>query len=59
VTLGLAFVSFLAMQWAGISKYGVVHHFQNMIPPGLAHVAAAHHDPGRAAGHVHAPVRAS
>jgi F-type H+-transporting ATPase subunit a len=35
VTLGLAFVSFLAMQWAGISKYGVVHHFQNMIPPGL------------------------
>jgi len=35
VTLGLAFVSFLAMQWAGISKYGVVHHFHNMIPPGL------------------------
>jgi F-type H+-transporting ATPase subunit a len=35
VTLGLAFISFLAMQWAGISKYGVVHHFQNMIPPGL------------------------
>ena len=35
VTLGLAFVSFLAMQWAGISKYGLVHHFQNMIPPGL------------------------
>jgi len=35
VTLGLAFVSFLAMQWAGISKFGVVHHFQNMIPPGL------------------------
>ncbi len=35
VTLGLAFISFLAMQWAGISKYGVVHHFRNMIPPGL------------------------
>jgi len=35
VTLGLAFVSFLAMQWAGISKYGLLHHFQNMIPPGL------------------------
>src|SRR6185369_533218 len=35
VTLGLAFVSFLAMQWAGISKYGVVHHFQNMVPSGL------------------------
>jgi F-type H+-transporting ATPase subunit a len=35
VTMGLAFVAFLAMQWAGISKYGFVHHFQNMIPPGL------------------------
>lgn len=35
VTLGLAFVSFLAMQWAGIRKYGLVHHFKNMIPPGL------------------------
>ena len=35
VTMGLAFVSFLAMQWAGISKFGLVHHFQNMIPPGL------------------------
>jgi F-type H+-transporting ATPase subunit a len=35
VTMGLAIVSFLAMQWAGISKYGVVHHFKNMIPPGL------------------------
>jgi F-type H+-transporting ATPase subunit a len=35
VTLGLAFVSFLAMQWAGISKHGLVHHFQNMVPPGL------------------------
>jgi F-type H+-transporting ATPase subunit a len=35
VTMGLAIVSFLAMQWAGISKYGVVPHFQNMIPPGL------------------------
>jgi F-type H+-transporting ATPase subunit a len=35
VTMGLAIVAFLAMQWAGISKYGVVHHFKNMIPPGL------------------------
>jgi F-type H+-transporting ATPase subunit a len=35
VTLGLALWAFLAMQWAGIRKYGVVHHFQNMIPPGL------------------------
>jgi F-type H+-transporting ATPase subunit a len=35
VTLGLAFVSFCAMQYAGISKYGVVGHFKNLIPPGL------------------------
>jgi F-type H+-transporting ATPase subunit a len=35
VTMGLAAVAFLAMQWAGISKYGVVHHFAGMVPPGL------------------------
>lgn len=35
VTLALATVSFVAAQWAGISKYGVVHHFAGMIPPGL------------------------
>jgi F-type H+-transporting ATPase subunit a len=35
VTLGLALVAFMATQFAGISKYGVVHHFTNMIPPGL------------------------
>jgi F-type H+-transporting ATPase subunit a len=35
VTLGLAFVSFLAQQWAGISNYGVWHHFKSMVPPGL------------------------
>jgi F-type H+-transporting ATPase subunit a len=35
VTLGLAFIAFLLMQWAGIAKYGVVHHFQNMVPSGL------------------------
>jgi F-type H+-transporting ATPase subunit a len=35
VTLGLAVVAFGAMQWAGISKYGVVKHFTGMIPPGL------------------------
>jgi F-type H+-transporting ATPase subunit a len=35
VTLGLALVSFLAMQYAGISKYGAVHHFAGMVPPGL------------------------
>jgi F-type H+-transporting ATPase subunit a len=35
VTLGLAFVSFLAQQWGGISKYGFVHHFAGLVPPGL------------------------
>jgi F-type H+-transporting ATPase subunit a len=35
VTVALAAISFLATQWAGISKYGVVHHFVGMIPPGL------------------------
>jgi F-type H+-transporting ATPase subunit a len=35
VTLALAFISFLAQQWAGIANYGVVHHFQNLVPPGL------------------------
>ena len=35
VTLGLAVVAFLAMQVAGISKFGLVHHYTNMIPPGL------------------------
>jgi F-type H+-transporting ATPase subunit a len=35
VTLALATVSFLAQQYAGISKYGVVHHFAGLVPPGL------------------------
>jgi F-type H+-transporting ATPase subunit a len=35
VTLGLAMVSFIAMQYAGISRNGLVHHFTGMIPPGL------------------------
>jgi F-type H+-transporting ATPase subunit a len=35
VTMALATVSFLAQQWAGISKYGLVHHFANIVPPGL------------------------
>ena len=35
VTLGLAFVAFLAMQWAGISKHGLVKHFAGMVPPGM------------------------
>jgi F-type H+-transporting ATPase subunit a len=35
VTLGLAFVSFLAQQWGGISKYGLVHHFAGLVPPGM------------------------
>ena len=35
VTLGLAIVAFIATQYAGISKYGLVHHFTNLIPAGL------------------------
>jgi F-type H+-transporting ATPase subunit a len=35
VTMALATVSFLAQQYAGISKFGVVHHFHNLVPPGL------------------------
>jgi F-type H+-transporting ATPase subunit a len=35
VTLALAAVSFCAQQYAGISKYGVVHHFLGLVPPGL------------------------
>jgi len=35
VTVGLATVAFLATQFAGISKHGLVHHFTNMVPPGL------------------------
>jgi F-type H+-transporting ATPase subunit a len=35
VTMGLAVVSFVAQQWGGISKHGVVHHFAGLVPPGL------------------------
>jgi F-type H+-transporting ATPase subunit a len=35
VTLGLAAVSFVAMQYAGIRNYGVIGHFKNLVPPGL------------------------
>jgi F-type H+-transporting ATPase subunit a len=35
VTMGLALVSFAAQQYAGISKYGLVRHFRNLIPPGI------------------------
>jgi F-type H+-transporting ATPase subunit a len=35
VTLALAFISFLAQQHAGISNYGVVGHFKNLIPHGI------------------------
>ena len=35
VTMALATISFGAQQWAGISKYGVVHHFTGIVPPGL------------------------
>jgi len=35
VTLALATVSFFAQQWAGISKFGLVHHFVGLVPPGM------------------------
>jgi F-type H+-transporting ATPase subunit a len=35
VTMGLALVSFAAQQYAGISKYGLLGHFHNLVPPGL------------------------
>jgi F-type H+-transporting ATPase subunit a len=35
VTMGLALVSFAAQQYAGISKYGILGHFHNIVPPGL------------------------
>ena len=35
VTMALAFISFLAQMHAGISKYGVVGHFKNLVPHGI------------------------
>jgi F-type H+-transporting ATPase subunit a len=35
VTLALATVSFLAQQWAGISKNGLWGHFHGLVPPGM------------------------
>ena len=35
VTFALAFISVLAQQYAGLSKYGVAGHFKNLIPHGL------------------------
>ena len=35
VTMALAGISFIAQQYAGISKYGVVGHFKNLVPSGL------------------------
>jgi F-type H+-transporting ATPase subunit a len=35
VTFALATISFAAQQWGGISKYGVVGHFKNLVPHGL------------------------
>jgi F-type H+-transporting ATPase subunit a len=35
VTMALALISFVAQQYAGLSKYGVVGHFKNLIPSGL------------------------
>jgi len=35
VTMALAGISFVAQMYAGISKYGVVGHFKNLVPHGL------------------------
>ena len=35
VTFALALISFTAQQYAGMSKYGVVGHFKNLVPHGL------------------------
>lgn len=35
VTFALAFISFVAQQYAGMSKYGLVGHFKNLVPHGL------------------------
>jgi F-type H+-transporting ATPase subunit a len=35
VTMGLATVSFLAQQYAGISRNGLVGHFKGLVPPGV------------------------
>jgi F-type H+-transporting ATPase subunit a len=35
VTMALATISFLAQQYAGISKYGLFGHFKNLIPTGI------------------------
>jgi F-type H+-transporting ATPase subunit a len=35
VTFALALISFVAQQYAGMSKYGVVGHFKNLVPHGL------------------------
>jgi len=35
VTLALATISFLAQQWGGISKNGVVGHFGHLVPAGM------------------------
>jgi F-type H+-transporting ATPase subunit a len=35
VTAGLALVSLIAQQYAGISKFGFVHHVKNLVPPGI------------------------
>jgi F-type H+-transporting ATPase subunit a len=38
VTMALALVSLVAQQYAGISKYGVVGHLRNLVPPGMPKV---------------------
>ncbi len=35
VTMALATVSFLAQQWAGISRNGLIGHLTHLVPPGM------------------------
>jgi F-type H+-transporting ATPase subunit a len=35
VTMGLALISFIAMQYAGITRNGLLGHFKALVPPGL------------------------
>jgi F-type H+-transporting ATPase subunit a len=35
VTMALATISFMAQQWGGISKHGVVGHFGHLVPHGM------------------------
>jgi F-type H+-transporting ATPase subunit a len=35
VTAALALIALAMIQWGGIKEYGLLHHMQNLIPPGI------------------------